>query len=130
MESLRSDVSEGMNIERLIEKLLAFSCSRLALVQAGEMTLQEAVWLIDANADGMFEVLEFQGLWSEIQRLEEKRANLREGIRVVFGELPSDTVTQSPDIVEAAAMVKLRIQNIVSLQHRQNQKAIHDLLGG
>ena len=112
-----------------IEKLLSFACERLALVSLGEITLREAVWLIDANADGMFEVLETQGQWQAIERLEECRADLRKGVEALFGELPKDADTVRQVVIDAAARIRPEVANVASLFHRQNREGIREVLG-
>lgn len=111
-----------------IERLRSFAYARLALVSLGEITLEEATWLIDANADGMFEVLQDQGQWQQIALLEEVRADLREGIKAKFGALPKELGAAREVVVETAAQLRAEVQNVTSLLHRQNRLTIREML--
>lgn len=123
----------NIDVDLLLKKFHSFSYYWLAMVQLGEIPLREAVWLIDANADGMFEVLEGVKMYGALEQLEACRADLREGIKQLYdlkqkGDLFSRPRDRSQEVEQAVCQLQERFHGIVSLNHRRNKCAVKKAL--
>lgn len=114
------------NITNLIDMLKKFSYQKIAAAELGHFSMDVALQLIDANADGMVEVLIQNNDAKALSQLELARADILEGVKQIYGVSPASTSFYEKNI-SMIDEVRNKMAGITSFRHRKTQKQINEI---